>query len=278
MSRIRGFIKKAFTPVTIMLIPHSNCKLFNFKIPSVGIVFSVAMWIVGTLYVLSVGVNAVEYRLMKNKLNYYSGQFVELKATMTGLQRAESEFGRLFSLGTKEKILEDVHPSDSGSIDIEALREQIKNTVQTVTEIKDYLRQQKDIYLATPKGWPVTGKITSPYGRRENPVNGEDEFHSGIDISVEPGTPVHATADGVVNFSGWAGGSGNLVGIEHGFGYSTFYAHNQTIAVRVGQRVKRGDTVAYSGSTGNSTGPHCHYEIWKDGRYVNPKQFVEGRS
>ncbi|MGD0884857.1 MAG: M23 family metallopeptidase [Thermodesulfovibrionales bacterium] len=278
MSKIRGFIRKAFTPVTIMLIPHSNSKPFNLKMPSVGIVFSVVMWIVGTLYVLSVAVDAVEYRLMKDKLNYYSGQFIELRATMNGLQRAESEFRQLFSLGTKEKVLENVYPSDSGSLDIQALRGQITNTVQTVTEIKDYLKQQKDIYMAIPKGWPVTGQITSPYGNRENPIDGRDEFHSGVDISVESGTPIHATADGVVSFSGWNGGSGNLVGIEHGFGYSTFYAHNKNNLVRVGQRVKRGDIIAYSGSTGNSTGPHSHYEIWKDGRHVNPKQFLDGRS
>ncbi|MGD1076038.1 MAG: M23 family metallopeptidase, partial [Thermodesulfovibrionales bacterium] len=209
---------------------------------------------------------------------YYSCQFTELKATMNGLQSAESEFRRLFSLGTKEKVLENVHPADSGSIDIEALRGQIKNTVQTVTEIKDYLKQQKDIYMATPRGWPVTGQITSPYGNRENPIDGRNEFHSGVDISVESGTPVHATADGVVSFSGWNGGSGNLVGLEHGFGYSTFYAHNKTNLVQVGQRIKRGDIVAYSGSTGNATGPHSHYEIWKDGRHVNPKPFLDGRS
>jgi len=95
---------------------------------------------------------------------------------------------------------------------------------------------------------------------------------------VESGTPVRATADGVVNFAGWSGDSGNLVGLEHGFGYSTFYAHNKAIAVRVGQRVERGEIIAYVGSTGSSTGPHCHYEIWKDGRHINPAPFLDGRS
>jgi len=89
---------------------------------------------------------------------------------------------------------------------------------------------------------------------------------------------VRATADGVVSFAGWSGGSGNLVGIEHGFGYATFYAHNTKSAVVVGQFVKRGDVIAYSGSTGSSTGPHSHYEIWKDGRHINPMPFIEGRS
>lgn len=278
MSKIRGFLRKAFVPVTIMLIPHSNAKPFNLKIPSIGIVFSVMLWIVGSLYVLSVAVNGIEYRLMKEKLAYYSGRFIELRATMNALERTESEFRNLFSLGTKEKVLESVRASDSGSIDIEALQGQITNTVRTVKEIRQYLLQQKNIYNATPAGWPVTGRITSPYGPRENPVRGGEDFHSGIDISVEPGTAVRATADGVVNFAGWSGDSGKLVGLEHGFGYSTFYAHNKAIAVRVGQRVKRGEIIAYSGSTGSSTGPHCHYEIWKDGRHVNPKPYLDGRS
>lgn len=277
MSKVRLMIRKAFTPVTIMLIPHSNTKPLNLKIPSIGIIISVILWMVGTGYVLSIAVKAVEYRKMKDELAYYSGQFVELRATMAALKKAESEFRRLFSLGSKEKVLENVHHTDSGSIDIEALRSQIQKTVGNVAEIREYLIQQKDIYLAMPRGWPATGNVTSPYGRREHPVHGGDEFHSGIDISAPPGTPVHATADGVVSFSGWNGGSGNLVVLEHGFGFSSFFAHNKKNTVTVGQRVKRGDVVAYAGSTGNATGPHIHYEIWKDGKPVNPKPFIEGR-
>lgn len=278
MNRFRRFIKKAFTPITIMLIPHSNSKHFSFKMPSIGIILSVVLWLIGSAYVLSIAVNTFEYKMMKEKLDYYSGQFVELSATMTSLKRAEAEFKRIFSLGTKEKVLENIHPYDSGSIDMNALKDQIKNTMERVKDINIYLKEQKDIYLATPKGWPVKGRITSSYGYRESPINGGNDFHTGIDISVDPDTIIKATADGVVSFSGWSGGSGNLVVLEHGFGYSTFYAHNKSIAVMVGQRVKRGETVAYSGSTGSSTGPHSHYEIWKDGRHINPMPYVEGRS
>ncbi|HXX80999.1 MAG TPA: M23 family metallopeptidase [Thermodesulfovibrionales bacterium] len=279
MSRLSGFIKKAFTPITIMLVPHSNSKHFSIKLPSIGIVLSVGLWLIGSIYVISIAVNAFEYRMMRERLKYYSGQFVELNATIAALKNAESEFRRLFSLGTREEVLENVHiTSDSGSIDLEALRNQIKDTVENVKDIKEYLKEQKDIYMATPRGWPTTGRITSPYGSRENPVHGGNDFHSGVDISVESGTPIRATADGVVSFAGRSGGSGNLVGLEHGFGFSTFYAHNSNVVVKIGQRVKRGDIVAYSGSTGSTTGPHCHYEIWKDGRHVNPAKFLEGRS
>ena len=113
---------------------------------------------------------------------------------------------------------------------------------------------------------------------RENPTTGADDFHSGIDLSISPGTPVRATADGIVSYSGWHGGNGNLVVLEHGHGFSTFYAHNKTTNVKIGQKVKRGDIISYSGSTGNSTGPHVHYEIWKDGKPLNPTGYLKGRA
>ncbi len=277
MHKIKFLFKKSFTPITIMLIPHSNRKPINLKVPSVGIFISILLWLIGTAYVFSIAVDTFEYNRMKETLGYYSSQFIEMKATMSALKKAETEFRRLFSLNSKEKILESVDTSDSGAIDMAALKQQIKKTMETVGDIKDYLSQQRDLYMATPKGWPVTGNVTSSYGRREHPRTGEEDFHAGIDISANPGNPVTATADGIVSFAGWNGGSGNLVVVEHGFGYSTFYAHNKMIAVKVGQRVKRGDVISYVGSTGNSTGPHLHYEVWENGSPVNPKSFIEGR-
>ena len=122
------------------------------------------------------------------------------------------------------------------------------------------------------------GTISSSYGKREHPRSGKDEFHSGIDISTSPGNPIRATADGIVSFSGWSSGNGNLVVLEHGFGFSTFYAHNKMNTVKVGQKVSRDEVVGYLGSTGNTTGPHVHYEVWKDGRSVNPHTYIKGRS
>jgi murein DD-endopeptidase MepM/ murein hydrolase activator NlpD len=215
---------------------------------------------------------------MKNKLNYYSEQFSEMASTVSALKKAETEFTRLFSHGSKEKVLENIDPADSGSLDIENLKQNIRKTIETVGEIKDYLQIQRDVFIATPKGFPVEGGISSHFGNRENPRNGESQFHTGIDISSAPGTPVKATADGIVSFAGWNGGSGNLVVLEHGHGFSTFYAHNKMIIIKVGQKVKRGEIISYVGSTGYSTGPHVHYEIWKDGKPVDPVNFKNGRS
>jgi len=278
MQRIKGLLKKVFTPITIMVIPHSNAKSLNLKVPSIGVFASIILWSIGMAYVFSVAIDALEYQRMKQKLDYYSGQFLELRSTISTLKRAEVEFERLFSLKSKEKILENLDSSDSGSIDMQNLKDQIKSTMESIGEIKDYLSQQRDLYLSTPKGWPVNGRITSPYGNREHPRSGEAEFHSGVDIAGDPGDPVRATADGIVIFSGWSGSNGNLVVLQHGFGFSTFYAHNKMVAVNIGKRVKRGDVVGYVGSTGNSTGPHVHYEVWQGGRSVNPSKYLEGRS
>ncbi len=276
MFKLRTLGKKVFTPITIMLIPHSSRKSLNLKIPSIGIFISIILWFIGTVYVFSIAVNAFEYNRMSDKLSYYTNQFIEMRSTMAALKKAETEFRKLFSLRSKEQVLENVNTSDSGAIDMEALKQQIKKTVESVADIRDYLSQQRDLYMATPKGWPVVGSVTSNYGRRVHPTSGEEDFHSGLDISANPGNPVTATADGIVSFSGWNGGSGNLVVIEHGFGFSTLYAHNKMNAVKIGQRIKRGDIISYVGSTGNSTGPHSHYEVWKSGSPVNPKTYITG--
>jgi len=277
MLRIKLLIRKAFTPITIMFIPHSDVKALRIKVPSIGVLASVVLWFIGMGYVFSIAVDAFEYNRMKENLNYYSGQFIEMKKTMVSLKNAENEFRKLFSFKTKESVLEHIDTSDNGSIDMETLKDQIKLTMESVGEIKDYLSQQKDLYLATPIGWPVSGRISSPYGYRDHPKTGLKDFHSGMDIASDPGTPVKATADGIVSFAGWSGGSGNLVALEHGLGFSTYYAHNRQVIVKAGQKVKRGDILGYVGSTGNSTGPHLHYEIWKEGRSLNPSTYVEGR-
>lgn len=123
-------------------------------------------------------------------------------------------------------------------------------------------------------GWPCSGPITSPFGYRTHPIFGTTIFHAGIDIGVDYGTPIHAADSGVVVYSGWISGYGNAVIIDHGGGVSTLYGHNQSLAVSEGQSVSKGSVVAYAGSTGNSTGPHCHFEVDVNGSPVNPMGYL----
>ena len=127
-----------------------------------------------------------------------------------------------------------------------------------------------DASHTTPSIWPTQGYVSSPYGLRF----GGTEFHQGIDIAAEMGTPIVAAADGVVTAAGWNGGYGNMVDIDHGSGVVTRYGHASAVAVTVGQRVRRGQVIAYVGSTGRSTGPHLHYEVRVGGQPVNPAAYL----
>jgi murein DD-endopeptidase MepM/ murein hydrolase activator NlpD len=268
------YVKKACTPVTLLMIPHSNKKPFNIKIPLICIIALTFFWIVGTVYTLFTAVSSVQYQDMKGKLSYYTNEFNELRTNMVALKKAEEQFRYLFSLGSRDAILKNLEASDSGNIDLSALKNQIQLSMTAVGEIRSYIKHTRDIFVATPKGFPVATNISSPYGQRVNPMNQDMEFHSGVDLSAPQGTPIHATADGIISFAGWSGGSGLLVVIEHGFDMTTCYGHATQIIVKVGEKVKRGQIMGYVGSTGSSTGPHVHYEIWVKGKTVNPSAYI----
>lgn len=123
-------------------------------------------------------------------------------------------------------------------------------------------------------GWPANGPITSPFGSRIHPIWGYTIYHDGIDIGVDEGVPVHAADGGTVVWSGWMGGYGYAVVIDHGNGLSTLYGHNSDLAVSEGEGVSKGQVIAYAGSTGNSTGPHVHFEVRVNGDPVDPMGYL----
>jgi murein DD-endopeptidase MepM/ murein hydrolase activator NlpD len=277
MNRPRLFLKRLFIPVTILLVPHCRTKPVSIRLPVLAVASSVCLFLLGASVVVAMSLRAVEHQRMKERLSYLSSQFLEMKDTMQSLRQAEKDFRKLFDVKSKATVLESAEPPDTGSLDMEVLREQIEASMRSVTDIRKYIAEQKDLYLATPAGWPVSGSLSSPYGNRRHPVHDETRFHTGVDISAPSGTEVKATAEGIVSFAGWAENSGIVVVVEHGRGFSTAYAHNRKTLVKVGQRVVRGDPVALSGSTGISTGPHVHYEIWKNGRHTDPAGYLARR-
>lgn len=275
MQRLRPLLKKLFTPITIMLVPHSQRTSLNFKMPSAVLGLLFAFVCVGFVYTVSLSLHVLDYYVMKKEYAQMSGQFRSMQTTIRSLKESEVEFKQLFSLGSRKKVLEAVKQEENdGSIDVDELKRQVSESMKSVTEIKSYLAKELNAYRATPQGWPVEGKFSSGFGMRIHPKIGRKKFHSGIDFSAPSGTPVHATADGIISVATWSKGNGNIVVIEHGHGFSTVYAHNSRIDVKAGQTVKRGQIIAATGSTGNATGPHVHYEVWKNGKFVNPATFV----
>lgn len=130
--------------------------------------------------------------------------------------------------------------------------------------------------ISIPSIQPIANfTFTSAFGIRSDPFRGSAAMHAGIDLSSPAGTPIYATADGVINRAEWFGGYGNMVEIDHGKGIATRYGHMSRIAARPGSAVKRGDLIGYVGSTGRSTGNHLHYEVRIDGHAVNPMPFLQ---
>lgn len=122
--------------------------------------------------------------------------------------------------------------------------------------------------------WPCRGEITSYFGWRTHPIFGTTKYHSGMDIAVDTGTPIHATNNGTVVYSGWLGGYGYCVMIDHGGGLVSLYGHNSALNCSEGQYVSKGTVIAYAGSTGYSTGPHCHFEMRLHGEVTEPLNYL----
>lgn len=140
-----------------------------------------------------------------------------------------------------------------------------------LTELQVDVKEQLAFLAAKPNKWPVKGKITSRFGYRQSPFGtGRREFHDGIDIAASYGTYISAAGDGKVIFSGWQPGFGRVVGISHGYGYTTYYAHNSVNLVKVGDRVQKGDRIARVGTTGRTTGAHVHFSIEYKGKKIDP--------
>ena len=146
--------------------------------------------------------------------------------------------------------------------------------VEKYTEVESELESIADRLAHTPSIWPTKGWMSRGYGMKYDPFTGVKQMHRGVDIANHNGTPVVAPANGVVKYIGKNGALGKTVVINHGYGFQTRYGHLSEYKVRSGQRVKRGDIIALVGSTGHSTGPHLHYEISRNGQFLNPMKFV----
>lgn len=149
---------------------------------------------------------------------------------------------------------------------------------KSYTQLDEFIKNKEQLLASTPAIQPVSNsdlkRVASGYGYRIDPIYKTPRFHAGLDFTAPQGTPIYATANGVAKIAGNTGnGYGNHVVISHGYGYETLYGHMFKVKVRVGERVNRGEVIGYVGSTGKSTGPHCHYEVHKNNQRIDPVYF-----
>ncbi|MCP4832355.1 MAG: M23 family metallopeptidase [Gammaproteobacteria bacterium] len=200
---------------------------------------------------------------------------------MADLEEGEFDFHNPPAVGgplaPADDTITDVGQLPALLADFVELESTLDGQEQQLAALESLLMDQKLRDRVNPKGRPVkSGWISSFFGKRTDPMTGKASWHRGIDFAGKYGNDVIAVSDGVVSWSGDRYGFGNLVEIKHGNGYVTRYAHNQELLVAVGDQVVQGETIALMGSTGRSTGPHVHFEVWHNGKAVDPAKYVRG--
>ncbi len=233
---------------------------------------------------------------LMNQISNYYDQLDKLNLKLASLDKLEYKVRDFISESKDESIL---RPVSVGGKEIDTMRDyyavsdrrekeffsnlsssldniddRIDVHNDSLTELTQYLEEKNFIMLSTPTIWPTRGWVSSKFGFRTSPFSGRRVFHEGLDIAARYGIDVRATAKGVVVFSGTRTGYGYIVTIDHGYGYLTRYAHNSRLLVKVGDKVEKGTPIAKVGSSGNSTGPHVHYEVLSNGIPVNPIKYI----
>jgi murein DD-endopeptidase MepM/ murein hydrolase activator NlpD len=237
---------------------------------------------------------AAENERLASELGLIQGRLSLLTDSISSLEQRDSKIRVLANL---EPIDSQVHAAGIGGprpaagtderggalveratevrVDLNALIRRANILTRSFREAADSLASHTERLSATPSIMPTNGWLSSAYAHmRTHPILHEARPHLAVDITAPRGTPIEAPANGVVVFSGWDGGYGNVIRIDHGFGIVTRFAHASKLLVRVGTRVKRGQPIALVGNTGLSTAPHLHYEIHVNGRPVNPLNYI----
>jgi len=229
------------------------------------------------------------YSLLSKQVEDLQQQMVELEKRDNHVYRAIFEANPVPDSARAKKIensqeitlvsrLNDNELIQSMSSQLQNLFSRVSYQEKSYEEIDEMIRNKEKLLASIPAIQPVSNKqlnaIASGFGTRIDPVYKVEKFHAGLDFAAPQGTPIYATANGKIKEAGFdEGGYGNHVVVDHGYGYETLYGHMVRIKARRGRSVKRGEVIGWVGNTGKSTGPHCHYEVHKNGTPVDPVYF-----
>lgn len=269
----------------LIVVPPAGWSLLRLRLKLSGLALGLAGW---TALILWTGLSAgrrVDYwatkadnGALRGRVERLHGEVARSRDDLRRVTLAERQLRSLLELGGPDRILGAVEHSAAPAAP--TLDRETRDATASLDDLGRRLIILRELRQAVPRGRPAEGRLTSGYGYRFRPLtdagggDDDDEFHQGLDVANRRGTTIRATADGVVGRVGWSGGYGRMVYVDHGHGFSTLYGHASELLVRRGQKVRRGDAIARMGSSGRSTGSHVHYEVWRNGKPVNPSAFL----
>ncbi|MFW6134288.1 MAG: M23 family metallopeptidase [Elusimicrobiota bacterium] len=302
-SKIKSWYKKK---LTLIIAPNrgSRSTHITMSYPFMAFLLILMLFIFAAgsyfsnVYISYIQAMTANRKLVKEK-TMYSKKVEEVLDMVNNLRKVETRLRGMLGMKTPRNLIEnypvggsytgddsdlyfDFNTANSNNrfnANIVEVKRQTWEQNQSIKNIEGFIARKRDVLLSTPSIWPIFGYVTSGFGWRTHPITKRKEYHRAIDMYNPMGsnTPIRATARGRVVVSGWAGSLGKIIIIDHGNGFSTRYAHCSNLTVEQGDNVEQGQTIAYVGKTGLSTGPHIHYEVWYRGKPINPMRFVKGR-
>ena len=304
LKALTRFFKNVAKPVSVFVIPHNGMPSLRFNLPVLLLLVFGVTWTGMTIWAGYIAGRHFDYyvtkadnKILRTKMAYVSEQVEKGMAYLEMTKRTDNQLRKVLGMdpgalereqglgGPQESDLSDFRKLLSAKASeikeatlnnsIQKMQEESRKRLSSYTEITLYLTDRHNGARATPAIWPTEGRITSNFGYRIAPLRLASEYHTGIDIANEAGTPIYAAADGVIRHSGWAQGYGMCALVDHGFGYSTLYGHMSEILAKQDTPVRRGQVIGRMGSTGTSTGNHLHYEVWTGGLPRDPMKFLQ---
>lgn len=291
---------------TFIIVPNASARLHKLKLPVRSLYLLAAIGVLSFFVAVGLGFSYVKMAFKAADYDKLQAENTDLKVQKKNLEVATRKLGeKITNLETISERIQNLIENDAmtnrgklngtapavggskvdyptaellGAMNtkngIELLKGQTSELEEHFSMLQEVAQQRATRWRITPNIWPVKGAITSHYGNRSDPFNGDAEMHLGLDISALYGAQVHAPADGRVIYAQRMAAYGNLLIIDHGNGLTTRYGHLSRFVAKVGQKVKKNDVVAFVGTTGRTTAPHLHYEVRLNDRPKNPRDYL----
>lgn len=295
---------KPHSSYTVVIFPGSmTSEPYRFSIRKSLVKFTAVF---SLLSIISVSILSVRHLQLRDQLVVFDElrkenktQKIQIQSFSNTVEGLKEQVVRLVEFDQKLRVLTDIGPPKgstpafgiggsedqdpsfsppdiTASIkqDLDLLQAKVGKQEESFQELEEVVHSRRSLWASTPSIWPTSGWLSSRFGKRVSPFTGHLKMHHGIDVAARHGTPIIAPAAGVVSYYRFNGGFGRYLKLDHGFGTVTHYGHLSKAAVKVGQKVKRGDIIAYVGNTGLSTGPHLHYEVTVNKIPVDPMKYI----